>query len=142
MILVSLGIINALILLAISGLHFYWSMGGAWGFQEALPQNKAGVTVINPKRKDSLLVAFGLLFFAIYLLIKVEVLVFHLPSWVISAGIWVISMIFLLRALGDFNYVGLTKRIKDTRFARRDTRYYTPLCLFLGFSGLVLAIFS
>jgi Protein of unknown function (DUF3995) len=53
-------------------------------------------------------------------------------------GIYAIGAIFLLRALGDFKYVGFFKSIKNTEFGRLDTQFYAPLCLYLGISSLII----
>ncbi|WP_373072949.1 DUF3995 domain-containing protein [Sulfurimonas sp.] len=45
---------------------------------------------------------------------------------------WIISAVFTLRSVGDFNMVGFFKKIKDTEFAIYDTKYFSPLCLILG----------
>jgi hypothetical protein len=36
------------------------------------------------------------------------------------------------RAIGEFKYVGFFKRVRGSRFARRDTLLYSPLCLWLA----------
>ena len=33
---------------------------------------------------------------------------------------------------GNFRLVGFFKKVRGTRFATLDTRYYSPLCLFLA----------
>ena len=38
----------------------------------------------------------------------------------------------LVRAIGDFGYVGFFKRKGGNPFARLDTRVYSPLCLLLA----------
>ena len=47
------------------------------------------------------------------------------------------AMIFVLRTLGDFRYVGFTKRIRNTSFAEWDTKLYSPLCLLMALLALV-----
>ncbi|WMW65233.1 DUF3995 domain-containing protein [Nitratidesulfovibrio liaohensis] len=42
------------------------------------------------------------------------------------------AFIFVVRAIGDFRYCGLFRRIRSTTFARWDARLYTPLCLLLA----------
>jgi hypothetical protein len=46
----------------------------------------------------------------------------------------------LVRVVGDFRHVGLFKRERSTRFARLDTRYFTPLCAALALGVLYLAV--
>lgn len=38
------------------------------------------------------------------------------------------------------NYIGFFKKIKNTRFGRNDTKYYSPLCLLIGLLAIVLEI--
>ncbi len=136
----TIGVIIALILFIISALHIYWSAGGEWGFGQALPKDKAGNRVINPRKIDCAIVAAGLFSFALFYLIRVEVISIQLPEQVIKYGIWVISVIFALRAVGDFKYIGFTKTIQETDFARLDTRYYSPVCVLLALGGIIIEL--
>jgi len=43
------------------------------------------------------------------------------------------------RGVGDFRLVGLSKRVRGTRFARYDSFVYTPLCLALAAGIVVVA---
>lgn len=45
-----LGIIESIILIILSGIHFNWAFRGEWGFEKALPTNENGEKVINPKK--------------------------------------------------------------------------------------------
>lgn len=62
------------------------------------------------------------------------------PAWVPRAGSWAIAIVFALRAVGDFRYVGFFKRARDTVFARHDTFVYSPLCLALAVLAVWLAL--
>ena len=135
-------ILNTSILSLLGLLHLYWAYGGRWGFAEALPTNEQGERVLNPKKMDSTIVGIGLSIFAIYLLWYGDVVSLNLPWWVLEYGIWVIIIVFSLRAIGDFKYIGLFKKIRHTEFAGRDTRYYTPLCLWLSLSNLGINFLS
>ncbi len=44
-------------------------------------------------------------------------------------GVWALLVLFLLRAIGEFKFIGLFKRVRNTRFSRLDTWVYSPLCL-------------
>jgi Protein of unknown function (DUF3995) len=55
-------------------------------------------------------------------------------------GLVVISLLFFLRAIGDFRYVGFFKKVKQTVFARLDSKYYSPLCLFIAVCGVVIEL--
>ncbi|MFK7787808.1 MAG: DUF3995 domain-containing protein [Crocinitomicaceae bacterium] len=61
-------------------------------------------------------------------------------TWVVQYGAWFITSIFILRAVGEFNYVGLFKPIKDTDFAKADSSIFSPLSLGIGIVGLVIQL--
>ncbi|MNR60466.1 hypothetical protein D3C85_1819540 [compost metagenome] len=54
------------------------------------------------------------------------------PGWFMNYGGWTLALVFLIRAVGDFRWVGFMKQRRGSVFARWDTLLYSPLCLFLG----------
>ena len=132
--------LNASILLIISLLHAYWMLGGRWGLAQSLPTNEQGETVLKPDAIACFIVAVGLLSMSVYVFSFSKIINLHLPNVVSKYGIWVIALIFLARAIGDFKYVGFFKKIKNTRFAELDSRFYTPLCLYLGLTFILIAL--
>ena len=64
------------------------------------------------------------------------------PSWIFYSGTWVISLLFLLRTIGDFRYVGFFKSVTDTNFARWDTILFSPLCLFIGIVAFLISYYE
>lgn len=134
------GLLNGSILIVLSGIHFYWALGGKAGIESTLPTDLEGKRVLNPKKMDSALVAVFLLIFALLLFRKAGLLDFYLPHLISRFGSGIITFIFLLRAMGDFRYVGFSKKIKSTPFAELDTKYFSPLCLLLGINGILLEI--
>ena len=54
------------------------------------------------------------------------------PPVVVNIGVWLLSFVFALRAVGDLRSVGFFKTVKGTPFALRDTWLYSPLCLLLA----------
>lgn len=135
-----LGKIAGTILLLLSALHFHWAFGGSFGFEAALPTTTDGKRVLNPKKIDSAVVGFGLLFFAIIYFLKSSATNFELPSLISDYGLWLIVVIFFARSIGDFKYVGFFKKVKGTDFANMDNKFYAPLCLFLAISGLIIEL--
>ena len=135
--------INFSILLVISSIHVYWGLGGNWGLRAAVPERNDS-KAIRPGRFITLLVAIifgvmGLLYLVkIGLLPEVESLI---PSWLNQYSLWVLAGIFLVRAIGDFRYVGFFKKVRNSRFADLDTKFYSPLCLLLS-ANTFLLIFS
>ena len=49
-----------------------------------------------------------------------------------------IGIVMLVRAVGDFKYVGFFKKIEGTIFAQNDTRYYSPLCLLISLNAFYI----
>lgn len=121
-------------------IHFNWFFGGKWGFEKALPTKENGERILNPKKLDSAIVGFGLLLFGLVFLLKSELINFQIPSWISTYGSWIISSIFILRAIGDFKYVGFFKKIKNTEFGKADSKLFSPLCLIIGLIGILLQL--
>ena len=137
-----LSVINALIFTIISGFHFYWAMGGKVGFDVVLPSNTDGVKSLNPSKSITFIAACVFLSVAIFYLIKVDLIPIKLNGLIELFGLYPLAIVLIIRAIGDFKYVGFFKTTKNTPFAVYDTRYYSPLCLFLGLSTLVLQLLS
>jgi len=97
---VILPILNAQILLCISGIHFYWTIGGKWGLKNAVPEMK-NKPAFKPGKIATLMVGFGLLVFA---LVHLSTLIYTslLPPIIAKSILLIISGIFFLRAIGDF----------------------------------------
>lgn len=125
---------NSLIFLLLGFFHVYWALGGQWAISAVIPTNTNGRKLFNPGSLVTFIVALGLLLFMMADLTYSGVIVFDLSQDIIRHGILGIGIIFFLRAVGDFNNVGFTKRRKQSVFARMDTRFYSPLCLFIAMS--------
>ena len=135
-----LACLNASILLIISLLHGYWGVGGRWGLAQSLPTNTNGEKVLQPGIIACFAVAFALLAVSFYFLIYVKIINLPLTAFVENYGIWGIAAIFTVRAMGDFKYVGFSKKIKGTEFAELDTFFYSPLCLYLGITSIFIGL--
>ena len=133
-----LSLINALIFTIISGFHFYWAMGGKVGFDVVLPSNTEGVKSLNPSKLITVIAACVFLSITFFYLIKANLIHLQLPNLIIDYGLYALAIVLIIRAIGDFKYVGFFKTIKNTPFAVHDTKYYAPLCLFLGLNTLVI----
>lgn len=138
----SLSTLLFVIFLFLGMIHFNWVFGGKWGIEKALPTNEEGERVLNPKKLDSAIVGFGLILFSWFYFLKTGLITFQLTTWISSLGDWIIPLIFLLRAIGDFKYIGFFKKIKNTEFGKADTLFFSPLCLFLTFVGINIALFQ
>ncbi|UQB67279.1 DUF3995 domain-containing protein [Epilithonimonas zeae] len=135
-----IAIILFLIFLFISSIHFYWAFGGKWGSNAVLPTKDDGIKVLNPSILSTVIVAVGLLGFGLFILVMSGLITFNIPQWLSEYGLWIIASIFTLRAIGDFNYVGFFKQIKQTKFGKNDTKYFSPLCLTIGILTIILAL--
>jgi hypothetical protein len=124
---------------ALGGLHVYWLAGGTFGVGVVLPTAKrGGPPLFRPSATAKLAVAIALLL--------AGALAFAATSGQSSGPIRTVlavthgAVVFLFgaRAVGDFRYLGVFKRIKDTRFAIWDTRLFVPLCFAIALlSGVV-----
>jgi hypothetical protein len=132
-------ILETLIFGSLSVLHIYWAVGGKQNLAEALPQHTSGKSVFIPSAGITWVVALGLLGFALITLSAMPNLQGFLPIKLVFWLNVIIGSIFLVRAIGDFKYVGFSKKIKNTTFARQDTRWYSPLCAGLAGSSFWIA---
>ena len=135
-------IINTAIFILLSLLHFYWAFGGVNWLHEVLPTSSNGLNKMNPGIAATLIVAFGLLLLAIITAGNLGLFNRYLKRKYFSYGALLIAIIFFLRALGDFKFIGFFKTIKSTRFAINDTQIFSPLCLFVSLLSMVIFIFS
>tara|TARA_R100001369_G_scaffold84103_1_gene116767 strand:+ start:6462 stop:6881 length:420 start_codon:yes stop_codon:yes gene_type:complete len=133
-----LSILLGIILIGLGLIHFNWVIGGKFGFSESLPTKESGERVLNPKKIDSAIVGIGLTIFGIFYVLKSGLIEYSLPAWIIKYGSWIIPIIFLLRAIGEFRYVGFFKSIKKTEFGKLDTKIFSPLCLAIGILGIII----
>ena len=110
-----------LIFLPIAALHFYWALGGSWGLRYVLPQlpNQQ----FSPPPWASF--AVGLCFLGLGLLYALPSHYFG-PQFLRYSS-WVLALVFALRALGDFRYVGWSKTHREGDFALWDDFCFSPL---------------
>jgi hypothetical protein len=131
---------SALVILFIglSSIHFYWAFGGKFGIDSALPMNAEGTKILNPTSLDSLIVGGGLLIFAFLYLFSIYTPQNKFILIIRNIGFWGIPLVFILRAIGDFKYIGFFKQITTTQFAYLDTVFYSPLCLLIAIFGFIV----
>lgn len=87
------------------------------------------------------MVAFGLISFGLFYLVMGGLLKIESTDATMKFVGVSIPIIFLVRAIGDFNYVGFFKKTKNTHFAKMDRKYFSPLCLLIAISGLYIYFF-
>ena len=130
-------VIAAILLLFISCVHVYWASGGSWGSVAAVPEKSDGEALFKPKAVGTVVVALLLLVACAALLTEGEVVDLLGRIGVSEAICIACAAVFFLRAVGDFNYIGFFKKIRLTAFGRNDTKFYSPMCLFLGIAFLL-----
>ncbi|SOE21686.1 Protein of unknown function [Spirosomataceae bacterium TFI 002] len=133
----SLVIINSIILFFLSCVHFYWALGGKKWLVYALPTNTNPTSSLNfsPGFFATMIVGLGLLAFSVIVGSNISIYEDTLYSVILTR---VIGAIFIIRAIGDFNYVGIKKKIKETVFAKKDSQLFIPLCFWLGISSILI----
>ncbi len=135
MIVQSIVFINSFIFLFISIIHFYWALGGKNGLQYSIPTQEDSTTpLFQPKILGTLFIAGSFLIFTAIMLNSQSYIDWKFITQYQKPLLWFLSIIFLLRSIGEFKYVGFSKKIKNTLFAKYDTQYYSPLCFWLGCS--------
>jgi len=128
------------LLAAVALIHLYWADGGTWAMQAAIP-TLHGRALLHPEtipgRVGTLIVACTFLAMCVILAIRVGWIVarplYRISDW----ATWGIAVLFALRAIGDFRYVGFFKTVRNSQFAKLDTWFYSPLCILLA----VLVVF-
>ncbi len=116
--------------------HLHWALGGRLGYSVSLPQRPDGTAVMAHRlpwwRPAAGAVAAGLLALALLLLAYAGHLPLPLPRGIARAALLATGSAFVALALVPNRYVGFFKSLRGTRWARYDTRLYSPLFLLLG----------
>ena len=122
------------IMIFLALIHFYWALGGEFGLDYALPTDDKGNRLLNPGKMMTFSVGFLLIVFAY---VSYRLYSGDESVMMVYAG-YGLSILFSFRVIGDFNMVGLFKKVKNTTFAKYDTWVYVPLCLFISVNFLFL----
>lgn len=134
----------AAVLFVVSLLHFLWATGSPWPCSDQ--QSLLRTVVGHPQLKrfpSPLLTALAATVIGLAGLMALwagGVLLLPLPDWIRTAGILVLTGIFLLRGLSTYT----SRRIWTAPlepFATLDRRIFAPLCIALGcgFAWLLIA---
>ncbi|NBC67076.1 MAG: DUF3995 domain-containing protein [Bacteroidetes bacterium] len=129
-------ILLTLIFFCLATIHFYWGLGGEWGMNKAIPGTNDGQLLFQPGPYATSLIGIMLLMAGVFYLLRL--LNVNMVPWLSMAGLWVIPFLFMLRAIGDFKYVGFFKTIRQTNFGQLDTLLYSPLCLLIAVLGFLI----
>ena len=139
-------LINVTLLISISILHFYWAFGGTLGLMGTIPErflvrdNKrlSKITDSSVMIILTLMVALGLFLFASITALNSNAINSPLDLYWVRIGTLLIAVIFLLRAIGDFRFVGLFKTDRRGVFPERDTKFYVPICFVLSINSFLI----
>ncbi len=134
----SLALGNSVVFFLLGALHFYWAVGGKWATDEVVPTKPTGEKLFNTSALSCVIVGSGLWLFAFVHVANAGLIFVNTTFPIIRYATLAMGIVFLVRFIGDFKWVGIFKRVKDTSFAKNDTLYYAPLCLFLSVSSFVL----
>ncbi|HEX9927435.1 MAG TPA: DUF3995 domain-containing protein [Pyrinomonadaceae bacterium] len=133
-----LGILLASVFAVLGLFHLYWAAGGRFGSGAAVPTT-GGERLFNPSALGTVLVAVALFAAMLVVLGQIGLLGSSLPKWIFRWATFVIAALFLLRAIGDFKYVGFFKTVSHTDFARLDSLLFTPLCLLIAIAAFLIS---
>ncbi|WP_066758809.1 DUF3995 domain-containing protein [Crocinitomix algicola] len=131
----------ATIFFVLSIIHFYWLFGGKKGLASAIPTKNNRSKPVAIPHFATLIVALGLGFFGLLYLSRFIDITLPLPNFIQKFSYWTIPTLFILRAIGDFNYVGIFKKIKSTPFAKADAKWFVPLCIIIAVIGFLTQLF-
>ena len=134
--------VNTVLFTLLSILHFYWAFGGRFWYHDVLPTSSNGLNRLNPGKAAGLIVATGLLLLAAITLGNGGLFSRYIKTKNFRFGALIIAVIFSLRAMGDFKFIGFFKTVRRTRFGVNDTQFFSPLCLFIALLSLVIFILN
>jgi len=128
------------VLAAVGALHLYWAAGGQRARLAAVPEME-GRPLIAPGPLGCVAVGVSLFFAAA--LVSWAAASDYRPAFPKGQHAWgrpSSPPCSSCAAVGDRKYVGFFKRVRDTEFARRDSRIYSPLCLLLGLGAAAIVV--
>lgn len=137
---VSLSLVLSFVFLILSSIHFYWLFGGNLWLDRVIPTKENQDTVIKIPLIATLFSGLFLLAFSAVYFIKSGWV-----EWTYSVALpikiyWFLPVLFTLRAIGDFRYLGFFKKVKSTKFAQADSKVFAPLCLGIGITGFLIQL--
>jgi hypothetical protein len=133
-----LGLVVSLAFVALALWHFVMALSPAAGMSGAVP-SVSGKPLFVPSVRATVGVGVVLLVFALLVGATAGLIQVGLPAQVLSWSSYALALGLLARAVGEFKYVGLFKRVRGSRFARLDTLVYSPLCLLLAVGVALVA---
>jgi len=127
------------VFLALALWHFYMAALPASGISSAVPTVE-GKPLFVPSRAATVAVGVALLLFAGLVAATSGAIAVGLPQGALRWLSFALAAGLLGRAVGEFKYVGLFKRVRGSRFATLDTFVYSPLCALLCVGVILVAM--
>ncbi len=123
----------------LGALHVFWALGGRLARGSVIPEVN-GQRTFTPTPAATFAVALALFVASAVVLGRAGVFSFLLPAERFKWPVFILGSVFLIRAVGEFNLVGFSKRRRGTSFDRWDTWLFSPLCLAISYAALWLAL--
>jgi hypothetical protein len=101
-----------------------------------------GRPLFVPSATATTAVGVGLFLCALLVISTAGVLAVGLSPRLLTALCGALALGLLVRAVGDFHYVGFFKSVRGSRFATMDTWCYSPVCLALSIGVAYVATHS
>lgn len=127
----SLALILCLAFVVLALWHFYMALLPQSGKSGAVPSIE-GKPLFIPSRRGTALVGVALAMFGGLVAATSGIISVDLSHAVLSWLSYALATGLIVRAVGEFKYVGFFKRVRGSKFATLDTFVYSPLCLLLG----------
>jgi hypothetical protein len=112
--------------------HFRMALAPAKGGRTGAVPSVEGKPLFVPSTRATVAVGVLLLSFASLVAATGSLVSVPLPGVALVLLSYGLALGLLARAVGEFRYVGLFKRVRGSRFATLDTLVYSPLCLLLA----------
>ncbi|HYB99394.1 MAG TPA: DUF3995 domain-containing protein [Candidatus Limnocylindrales bacterium] len=123
----------------LASLHLYWAVGGRRAFFAAIPEVDGALAFV-PSRFATLTIATVLAACAAVVAASAGFLAVPVPGTVVRSLAAGLSVVLVMRAIGDFSLFGMFKKVDGTYFAEMDSRVYSPLCLVLAVGAVVATL--
>jgi len=135
----TIAILVAVAFAGLAILHIYWALGGKLDIKKVIPVAN-GDPVFTPGVLGTFAVAVALVCFAAVALALgfCGVISANYQPYLKFPG-FAIGAVLIIRAIGEFRYVGFFKRVRGSDFSTYDSWIYSPFCLLAGGAFLLLA---
>jgi hypothetical protein len=133
-------LINSTIFILLSFLHIYWALGGNRGMSAVIPSVSENQRFYKPNIYATFSIGGLMGLFALVTIGNLNIFISYIPVSYFQYATIGIGVIFIIRAVGDFTYIGFFKKATGTAFAKNDTRYYMPLCIIIAFISFTIAV--